>query len=334
METIAQLSSTEREELFAETATKNGISPAIIEKDFWVCWTLKRIFEDPTLSTLLMFKGGTSLSKVFNLIERFSEDIDMILDWTVVTSRDPLEQQSKTKQGKLNKEINSLAITFIEDELLPLIKKAIDPICSCSVDVENRHNINIEYPAAFSDKYLRPEVLLEIGPLASWLPYERYSISPYAAEAFPNVFNDSVCKVNAIKAERTFWEKATILHHEAHRPDDNPQPSRYSRHYYDMYMMANSGVKEIALNNLDILNDVVEFKRRFYSRGWANYNLAKPGTLKLIPGDLILENLKTDYKAMENMIFGGYPSFDEIINTIRKLEQEINNIPRSQKNKN
>ncbi len=174
MERTAQLTNTERKELFSETANIKGISPAIIEKDFWVCWTLKRIFEHPTLSQLLMFKGGTSLSKVFNLIERFSEDIDMILDWRVVTSRDPLEQLSKTKQIKLNKEINDHAIEHIADELLPLIQKTIEPICTCSVDDKDKHNINIKYPSAFSDNYLRPEVLLEIGPLASWLPVNKH----------------------------------------------------------------------------------------------------------------------------------------------------------------
>ena len=326
MEKTAQLTDIERKELFSETANIKSISPAIIEKDFWVCWTLKRIFEHQTLSKLLMFKGGTSLSKVFHLIERFSEDIDMILDWRLVSSQDPLEQLSKTKQDKLNKEINKHAIEYIADELLPLIQETIEPTCSCSIDNENPHNINIKYPSAFSDDYLRPEVLLEIGPLASWLPSDNYSIRPYAAEAFPDVIRQAECKVNAIKAERTFWEKATILHHEAYRPEASPQPSRYSRHYYDMYMMANSEIKEIALNNLAILEDVVDFKKRFYPRGWANYDLAKPGTIKLIPNDHILENLKKDYKAMENMIYGDYPDFNELISGITLLEQEINNL--------
>ncbi len=326
MEKTAQLTDIERKELFSETANIKSISPAIIEKDFWVCWTLKRIFERQTLSKLLMFKGGTSLSKVFHLIERFSEDIDMILDWRLVSSQDPLEQLSKTKQDKLNKEINKHAIEYIADELLPLIQETIEPTCSCSIDNENPHNINIKYPSAFSDDYLRPEVLLEIGPLASWLPSDSYSIRPYAAEAFPDVIRQAECKVNAIKAERTFWEKATILHHEAYRPEASPQPSRYSRHYYDMYMMANSKIKEIALNNLSILENVVDFKKRFYPRGWANYDLAKPGTIKLIPNDHILENLKKDYKAMENMIYGDYPDFNELISGIRLLEQEINNL--------
>ncbi len=97
MESVVRLSSAERRELFAETAVRKGMTPAIVEKDFWVCWTLGRLFAHPDLSRLLMFKGGTSLSKVFHLIERFSEDIDLILDWRVVVGEDdPLAERSRS----------------------------------------------------------------------------------------------------------------------------------------------------------------------------------------------------------------------------------------------
>jgi predicted nucleotidyltransferase component of viral defense system len=103
MESVAQLSPKDRSDLFAETAARKGMTPAIVEKDFWVCWTLGRLFADPVLSRLLMFKGGTSLSKVFHLIERFSEDIDLILDWRVVVGEDePLADRSAKKQEALN----------------------------------------------------------------------------------------------------------------------------------------------------------------------------------------------------------------------------------------
>ena len=163
--------------------------------------------------------------------------------------------------------------------------------------------ISIRYPSAFSDQYLRSEVRLEIGALAAWIPNEKYTIMSYAAEEFPKFFNQSSCQVQAIKAERTFWEKATILHHEAHRPEDNPQPIRYSRHYYDMARMANSDIKNVALQNLDLLNSVVAFKEKFYPRKWARYDLAKPGTMKLIPPDYLLNFLKRDYREMQFMIY-------------------------------
>jgi hypothetical protein len=330
MESVARLSSAERRELFAETAARKGMTPAIVEKDFWVCWTLGRLFAHPDLSRLLMFKGGTSLSKVFNLIERFSEDIDLILDWRVVVGEDdPLAERSATKQEALNKTIDAKAVDYIGGEMLAMIAGAVDPICRCAVAEDDLHALNVQYPAAFSDAYLRPEVRLEIGPLAAWMPYDHYRITPYAAEAFPQLFKRAAdCMVQAIRAERTFWEKATILHHEANRPESSPQPLRYSRHYYDLAMMAGAPVKDAALADLALLEDVVAFKQRFYRRPWAHYDEAKPGTFRLIPAGHVLAAVEKDYVQMRNMIFGRYPDFGVIMETLRKLETEINELHR------
>lgn len=324
MDKVAQLTQEERSALFTETAIRKGMTPAIAEKDFWVTWTLDKLFAHPELSRILMFKGGTSLSKVFGLIERFSEDIDLILDWNTVTGEEPEAKRSKTKQEKLNKEINRSGQEYISGELFETISGVLAPVCRCEVDDDDLNTINVRYPAAFADDYLRPEVRLEIGPLASWLPFDSYTIRSYASEVFPDVFERAECSVMAIKAERTFWEKVTILHHEAHRPEGNVQPSRFSRHYYDLAQMAVSTVKGEALKRLDLLRDVVEFKNRFYPRGWAQYDLARSGTLKLIPETHVMETVRADYRAMENMIFGDYPDFDEIMVILKALEDEIN----------
>lgn len=325
MESVARLSSDERRQLFAETAAQMRMTPAIVEKDFWVCWTLGRLFAHPELSRLLMFKGGTSLSKVFKLIERFSEDIDLILDWRVVVGEDdPLAARSATKQEALNKTIDARAVDYIGGEMLGLLSAALAPICRCELAADDPHALNVQYPAAFSDAYLRPEVRLEIGPLAAWLPWDNYKIRPYAAEAFPQLFKQADCAVKAIRAERTFWEKATILHHEANRPEGSPQPLRYSRHYYDLAMMATAPVKDAALADLSLLEAVVAFKQRFYRRSWARYELAKPGTFKLLPSGPVLKAVEKDYAQMRSMIFGRYPAFGEIMADLQQLEGEIN----------
>lgn len=325
MESVARLSAFERRDLFAETAARKGMTPAIVEKDFWVCWTLGRLFAHPQLSRLLMFKGGTSLSKVFNLVERFSEDIDLILDWRVIVGEsDPLAIRSATKQAALNKAIDDNAANYIAEEMLPIISGVVDPLCRCERAADDRHALNVIYPAAFADTYLRPEVRLEIGPLAAWLPYDSYRIQSYAAEAFPHLFKQPDCAVQAIRAERTFWEKATILHHEANRPQGSPQPLRYSRHYYDLAMMAAAPVKAVALADLGLLADVVAFKARFYSRSWAQYDQAKPGTFRLMPTGHVLTAVHKDYAQMRNMVFGRYPVFDEIMAVLQTLEREIN----------
>lgn len=324
MDSVAQLSDKERNELFTETAARKNMTPAVVEKDFWVTWSLGKIFTTPALSSILKFKGGTSLSKVYRLIERFSEDIDLILNWEILTGEDPQEPRSKTKQSKLNDEIDASGRTYIAGELRQTLSEVIEPTCHCKIDNNDPNVLNLTYPKAFSDSYIRPEIRLEIGPLASWLPFEEHSIMPYAAEVFPGLFKETECTVQVIKAERTFWEKATILHHEANRPENSVQPPRNSRHYYDMVQMALSPIKNNALANISILQDVVQFKQRFYPRGWARYDLAKPGSLKLVPEDHILESVKNDYKAMRDMIYGDYYDFEKIILILTKLESEIN----------
>lgn len=325
MDRVARLPAAERSALFAETAARMKTTPAVAEKDFWVTWVLDRLFADAELACLLMFKGGTSLSKAYRLIERFSEDIDLILDWRVLSGEDPLAERSKAKQEKLNAAINEQAQAVIGGELLTRIAgdSCLGDLCHCAVAADDPHVIEVRYPASFPDRYLRPELRLEIGPLAAWLPHEERMIGSYAAEQFPQVFARRECAVRVIKAERTFWEKATILHHEAYRPEGNPQPSRYSRHYYDLARMAAAPVKDAALVNLELLAEVVAFKQRFYPRGWARYDLAVPGSLRLVPDGAVLAAVEADYRAMTNMIFGTVPAFGEILGSLRVLEEEI-----------
>lgn len=327
MDRVLKLEDQEREELFSEAAAKMNVHPAIVEKDFWVVWVLSKIFSDERLKKVLMFKGGTSLSKVFGLIGRFSEDIDLILDWREVTQENPAEtRESRNQQNRLNEEIDTQAIAYIRNVLLPAISELVAPQCTCSIDEKDGHNIIITYPAAFSEGYLRPQILLEIGPLASWLPSSEYEISAYAVEQFPTLFDVHTCKVHAIDAKRTFWEKATILHQESNRGEDKPLPLRYSRHYYDLALMARSEVKDEALADLKLLENVVAFKKQFYYVAWAHYEEAVPGSLRLLPHEAHIEDLKKDYKAMQNMIFEKKLSFEEIIETLQHLEEEINRL--------
>lgn len=325
MNRIVLLEAHEREEIFSEAAFEMGTTPAIIEKDFWVVWTLDKIFADERLNKILMFKGGTSLSKAFNLIGRFSEDIDLILDWREVISEDPQkDKESKTKQVKFNEQINENTKSYIKEQLLPIIQTLLSPFCDCKIDDDNPFNINISYPATFKDGYLRNEILLEIGPLASWLPYDSFAISPYIVDVFPTLFDRLSCQVNTILAKRTFWEKATILHQEVNRSEEKPLPLRYSRHYYDLAIMAKANVKNEALSDLELLRQVVEFKNKFYPASWAKFDDAKPRSFRLVPPKSRIAELARDYKAMGNMIFDKKLSFDEIIDTLKNLEKEIN----------
>lgn len=326
MESIIKLNIEDRKDIFQEAAYIKGISPAIMEKDFWVCWVLRNIFADEYLSKIMLFKGGTSLSKVFKVIERFSEDIDLILDWRLLTESDPLSPISGTKQAKMNKIIDESASAFIPGELKEKISAVLTPACSVDEDKKDPHILQVTYPESFSDQYIIPRVKLEIGPLASWVPNDKYIIIPYLHDVFPELIKDYKCELRSIKAERTFWEKVTILHHEAHRPKDSSVPTRYSRHYYDLFMLSRSAIKDSALKDIKLLESVVAFKKRFYPRGWARYDLAVPGTMRLVPTDHVLKFMKNDYRNMESMIFGEYPSFKDIVSGLSKLESEINSV--------
>jgi hypothetical protein len=255
MDKIARRSARDRSDLFSETASKLGIRPTIVEKDFWVCLVLNLLFVKSPFKQSLVFKGGTSLSKVYRLIERFSEDIDLVLDWQLIGFgeglKDPMQNfDSKGKQDRFNKGINQLAVAFVADQLCPQLDELVrreNLGLSAAVDKTDSHAVNILYPAAFSEEYIRPEVRLEIGPLASWVPSATHIIQPYAYEAFPKLFENPDTPVVAITAERTFWEKATILHQEAHRK--MLIPKRCSRHYYDLYKLALSPTRTAHLLN-------------------------------------------------------------------------------------
>ena len=333
MDRLARLPAQDRQDIFSEAAAQLGIRPTIIEKDFWVCVVLKLLFLKSPFGKSLVFKGGTSLSKAHGLIERFSEDIDLVLDWKVIGFgegvKDPMQNfDSKSKQDRFNKEINRRAADFIAKTICPDLDRLLRSEgigLTAAVDGTDPHTINIHYPAAFSEAYIRPEVRLEIGPLASWVPSATHTIRPYAYDALPQVFESPTCKVVAIAAERTFWEKATILHQEAHRQTQIPQ--RYSRHYYDVYKLAVSPVRASALAQTNLLQDVVAFKQRFYPSAWARYDLAVPGTFRLLPvARSRLADLKRDYQEMQVMIFGEAPEFESVLVELRELEIEINSV--------
>lgn len=324
MDNIAFAKDEQRKAILLETAYKAKLDPYIIEKDFWVSWTLSKIFSNPELNQVLCFKGGTSLSKVFGLIERFSEDIDLILAQSVVLKDDEeLNQSSGSKQEKFNVIIEERAGVFISTILKEMIEKVVSPICSVKADDSDKHILYVIFPRLFDYGYIQPTIKLEIGPLALWNPHEQYPIDSFVGKYLPELqLSNSL--ITTIKPERTFWEKITILHHEAHRPEASFVPVRYSRHYYDIYKIGQTDIKTKALENISLLEEVVAFKKRFYPRGWAKYEEAIPGTMKLLPTSGNMDILKDDYLKMKQMIYGDAPSWDEIIKCLAELEKEIN----------
>ena len=331
MKNIARLPKEERLILFRNTAANCGLSEGIVEKDFWVCWTLDYLFHQSPWANHLAFKGGTSLSKSFDLIHRFSEDIDLILDWRLLESaqKDPWAQRSKNQQDKLNKVLNAETEVFLREQFVPRLQEDFAQLLvdefQIEVDEHETQTVNFTYPKLFGEDSILPMVRLEIGALAAWTPTTQSEIISYAAQQYGRIFQNTSTSVLTVMPERTFWEKVTILHKEAFRTNGN-FPARYSRHYYDLFCMDASPVKAAAFRNLDLLARVVTFKDRFYPAGNAHYDLAKPGTMRLLPPEDCLPVLRDDYAHMRNMLFGEIPSFEEIMACIARLEKEINSL--------
>lgn len=312
--------------LITNTARKENISEAVVEKDYWVTYFLDYLFNENKWKEYFTFKGGTSLSKCFGIIQRFSEDIDLILDWRVL-GYDKLEPwliRSNTKQDKFNKEINEKTERFLkEDFLTELIKDFSQEDFEFEIDSLDPQTILFSYPKIFDSNYLSQTIRLEIGSLAAWTPATNISIIPIIGDAYANIFKEKT-NIRTVSVERTFWEKATILHHEANRPESSKMPHRYARHYYDMYKIANSKYKDKAIKDKELLRKVTEFKMKFYPRKWAKYEDAMDSKLRLVPDKFRFLELENDYKAMSEMIYGEYPSFEEIIKILKELETEIN----------
>ena len=241
---------------------------------------------------------------------------------------EPWEQRSNTKQDAFNKEANDRAEAFLRDRFLPAIKMDLTeeltfPV-KCEIDPHDGQTVKFTYPNSFSDTAILQEIRLEIGALAAWTPAAEQTITPYAVEYYGRVFEQPSTQVLTVWPERTFWEKVTILHREAFRAESSVLPGRYSRHYYDLYCMAKSPVKNRALANNNLLDRVVAFKDKFYRCPWAHYDLAKRGTMRLMPPEYNIAKLRDDYEHMQNMIFGEKPEFDQILSEIERLETEIN----------
>lgn len=324
---LVNLPKHELDALFQEVSNTRDLSKAIIEKDLWVCVVLDYLFTKSPWKDNLAFKGGTSLSKAYNLIERFSEDIDLILDWRVLdyNKTEPLEEHSTNQQDKLNKEILAKTSEFLQKTFIHKIEDDLSKLISQNLQIIFEDDaLVIGYDNSYADESILHAIRLEIGALAAWTPTQIATIRPYIAESYPEHFGDVFINVRTTTPERTFWEKITILHREAFRPEKSPFPPRMSRHYYDIYRMAKLGVLDRALQNPSLLNQVGKFKAKFYPQKWAHYELAKFGTLRLTPPNYNLKSLQRDYAAMAGMIYGEKPEFKELMLEIIKIEQRLN----------
>ncbi|UKS53825.1 nucleotidyl transferase AbiEii/AbiGii toxin family protein [Mycoplasma feriruminatoris] len=209
--------------LITNAATKMKLSEEVVEKDYWISFLLDYIFNQNRWSNSFTFKGGTSLSKCFNLIKRFSEDIDLILDWRLFGYQDdePYIQRSKSGQNKFNLEMNEKVTTFLKDEFVKVLNEDLKEFnLEFWIDPNDPNSVLCKYPLLFEPNYLFNKIKLEIGCLGKWTPAEHVKIKPLISQVYPDVFKE-YSTIRTINPERTFWEKALILHSVCNKPDEN-----------------------------------------------------------------------------------------------------------------
>jgi hypothetical protein len=338
MDTFVQLKPEDRRTAFVQAAAARRLSPEIVEKDFWVCWTLKELFGLPAIGEHLIFKGGTSLSKVFKVIERFSEDIDVSIDRAFLgfggTNEPEAGASNKEKQRRIEA-LKAACQQKIANELKPALEQVIaaklrkDDTWRLRPDATDpdQQTLLFDYPSAMPTAgagYVRQMVKIEMGARADHWPCEARSVTAYVAEEFPHAFQEPTCAVKVLSVERTFWEKATILHAEYHRPADKAMPERFSRHYCDFSEMIRRGVGKSAVAKLELLARVAQHKSLFFKTSWAHYGEAVKGSLRVAPPEHRLKLLREDYARMQQMFFGEPPGFDDILALLRQWESEFN----------
>lgn len=303
----------------------------LLEKDIWICWALEFLFKMPNRLPMA-FKGGTSLSKVFRVIDRFSEDVDITIDCQALHCENPFaEHISKTKLKNIGLEIRSLVTQYIKNIIIPYYEKIIStqfkknaPHVALDDDGETLH---LYYPSVIEQKngYITDSVRLEFGGRNLTTPNETHAITADIAEHI-NTLAFPTARVTVLSPQKTFWEKLTLIHYECNRPTLKEDANRISRHWYDVAMLSNHEIGKQAINNRELLEEVIKIQKTFYNASFARFENCLSGNFCLIPNDHYLKLLYDDFNKMlsNKMFYEEQPNFNEIVVTIKKLQKQIN----------
>ncbi len=323
--------------LYEEAGRQLGLSAGSVEKDIWVCWTLRALFRLPSSGAHLTFKGGTSLSKGWKLIERFSEDIDVVIDREFLGfgGGDAPEGAATHKQRAKRLQLLMLACQrHIQDALCPSLEREIQRLLPSSgqwrlepdADDPDVQTLLFHYPPVIGvTAYVRPVVKIELGARSDTEPSATPEITPYLAEVFPDEVVDARFAVRAVAPERTFWEKVALLHEETYREGSAAPKARLARHYYDLWRLITRGVADRAVADTGLFERVAAHRAVFFRRSRDAQASFKPGSLRLVPDVARRVHWKRDYDAMrESMFFDESPEFDDILAIVGRFEETFN----------
>lgn len=318
--------------IFGETAAEIGLPSAAVEKDWWVIRTLELVFTS-SIAPHTVFKGGTSLSKAWNLIDRFSEDIDLALDRKFLGFDKSDDEMTSSQVSKLRRHSSK----FIAETYYPELAKLFNAI-GLKVDIklgeiktddQDPLIIEIYYPSVTEPiAYIQPRILIEVGSRSLIEPFDNRSFTSMVGEKYiGRAFADTNIIIPSVNPQRTFLEKVFLLHEEFQLPTEKIKVERKSRHLFDLEKLMDTEYAMAALNNAELYQTIVQHRAKLTPLRGIDYANHTPDKINPIPPDTIIGEWEKDYLIMqENMLHQPSLSFDKLIERMYELKARINKL--------
>ncbi len=339
-----------RRGVFTQAASRVGITEFLAEKDYWVCRVLDILMREPPWIPKRFFKGGTSLSKGYGYIERFSEDVDIVFNRHSLKDENGRKFQGNDDPADPDAQLSNNQRRDRFDELLaacgrhmagPLTDKLarLLPECRIVLSDADGQTLFVRYPSLFMDvdldadeaedvDYFRPRIKIEGGARSAQSPATERRVAPYIQAELQGRLDLAIEKVTMISPERTFLEKISIIHGiNCGFRDQNRLPrdrDRISRHFYDIAKMSQVQAGQRAMSDQELLADVREHNQLAFRRAWARYDELNFGQVQIVPQAGIIEVLRRDYVRMQDMMFGERPTFDWILARLQEVDERMN----------
>lgn len=331
-----QLTDEQRKATISEAEIESGIQAKAIEKDWWVTLVLKALFQSK-FAAHMVFKGGTSLSKGWGLISRFSEDIDIALDPAAfgIPHVDHPDKKFISKLKRTGCEFTSTELKAeLEQQLLNLGLPA-NSVQIWAADIRpdvpdtDPQTLFVKYKSLYPpNPYLKDEVKIEVSVRSLLTPSEPCTMISLLYVHMPKqVYEEEKFLVETVHPRKTFLEKIFLLHEEFQRPDKTRiRIERKSRHYYDLFSTSRAGMLEEALNDAELYDHIIDHREKYNNISWVDYSKLARETVSFLPPEEFLKDFAADYKTMqEEMIHGvDAPTFDQIIEHMREIQKRVN----------
>ncbi len=332
-EAYFELPASDQHEILSAASQHTGRAASILEKDIWLSLVLKSLFSAPDRKPMA-FKGGTSLSKVYSVIERFSEDVDITIDYRSLGCETPISELvglSRGQRDRIGQSLRDNVRAYTHEIIRPHLEAQIAELAcgsDCAVEIsEDGEKMMVYYPTRAEDQdgYLREFVLIEFGGRNIVNPNEVHAIRPDISEVYPGLAFPVAEDVVVLAADRTFWEKVTLIHAACNKPFPTGL-NRNARHWYDLAMLFQHECGQRAMADFDLLEDVIALKSVFYNSKTTNYQQCLAGELNLLPSGENLRLLHEDYLAMQEagMLNGHILPLEAILVQLSQLQTQIN----------